>query len=100
MIIRSNGPGRARTQPRDSHVGSFSNEDLEIGLCPGGANNVVVDDASIGDRVDCSICGEKLEVISLHPVDFDYAFEDEEWEDFEEEDGEDSDEVRDRDRDD
>jgi len=34
----------------------------------------------VGDLIECPECGEALEVISLKPLEFDYAFDDEDWE--------------------
>jgi lysine biosynthesis protein LysW len=90
MTIRGNGQGRARSPHGDWQVGGHSAVGLERGVCPGCGSSIALSGATIGDRVDCRECGETLEVISLHPIDLDYAFDDEDWEDFE-------DEERDRD---
>lgn len=37
-----------------------------------------------GDHIYCPECGEELEVISLRPLELDYAFHDEDWEEEEE----------------
>lgn len=33
----------------------------------------------LGTRIECSECGTLLEVISLTPLELDYAVDDEEW---------------------
>lgn len=39
----------------------------------------------VGGSIKCPECGVKLEVISLNPLEFDYALEDEDWTEEEEE---------------
>jgi lysine biosynthesis protein LysW len=34
----------------------------------------------LGKPIECPECGVMLEVISLNPLEFDYALEDEDWE--------------------
>jgi lysine biosynthesis protein LysW len=46
-------------------------------MCPGYGSSIALHDATVGDHVDCARCGERLEVIGLHPIDLDYTFEDE-----------------------
>lgn len=41
--------------------------------------------AKLGDNVECPECGTMLEVISLKPLELDYALGDEDWEEWEEE---------------
>jgi lysine biosynthesis protein LysW len=69
-------------------MGGYAEGDLERAVCPGCGNSITFNDAAVGDRVDCGECGEKLEVISLYPIDLDYAFEDGDWQEFEDEDWE------------
>jgi lysine biosynthesis protein LysW len=53
--------------------------------CPGCGSTVVLSKGvKVGDRIDCE-CGEELEVISLKPLELDYAFDDEDWEEAEDE---------------
>jgi lysine biosynthesis protein LysW len=65
---------------------------LERGVCPGCGSSLALSDATLGGRVDCGECGEKLEIISLHPIDLDYALEDGDWQEFEDEDWEEEEE--------
>jgi lysine biosynthesis protein LysW len=83
MTIRGNGRGSIRPPYRDWSTDGYPEGDLERGVCPGCGDSITFNDAAVGDRVDCGECGEKLEVISLSPIDLDYAFEDEDWQDFE-----------------
>lgn len=54
--------------------------------CPGCENPIVLGKKmKLGARIECPECGELLEVISLEPIELDYAFEDEGWEEEEEE---------------
>jgi lysine biosynthesis protein LysW len=39
----------------------------------------------MGEHIECRECGALLEVISLNPLELDYALEDEDWDDWEEE---------------
>jgi len=47
--------------------------------CPGCESTIALSGAKVGDRMDCPECGEKLEVISVKPLELDYAFDDEDW---------------------
>jgi lysine biosynthesis protein LysW len=85
MTVRSNGPGSARPRLGDWLTDGVFAGDLEGTVCPGCGGLIQLTDPTPGDRIDCPDCGEKLEVISLHPIDLDYAFEDEDWQDFEDE---------------
>jgi len=54
--------------------------------CPACGNSIEVGkEAKQGDRIECLECGELLEVISLKPLELDYALEGGEWEEWEEE---------------
>ena len=54
--------------------------------CPECGNPVQLSkDVKLGTLTTCPECDCLLEVISLHPIDLDYAFGDEEWEEEEEE---------------
>ena len=39
---------------------------------------------ALGEHIECRECGVMLEVISLNPLELDYALEDENWEEWEE----------------
>ena len=59
--------------------------------CPMCGENIRVSSGrKAGDRLECPECGEALEVISLKPLELDYAVDDEdredEWEEEEEND--------------
>lgn len=55
--------------------------------CPGCGHIVKLGSkVEVGERLDCPECGETLEVISLRPLELDYAFDDEGWEGSEDED--------------
>lgn len=43
----------------------------------------------LGQFVECPECGMALEVISIKPLELDYAFEEEDWDDWDEEEEED-----------
>ncbi len=55
-------------------------------LCPECDNPILLGkNVKLGMLTTCPECDCLLEVISLSPLDLDYAFEDEEWEEEEEE---------------
>jgi lysine biosynthesis protein LysW len=59
---------------------------VKMARCPECGNPIEVSkDVKLGANVECPECGTILEVISLKPLDLDYAFGDEEWEEWEEE---------------
>ena len=54
--------------------------------CPGCGYLInLKEGVNVGARTGCPECGELLEVISLKPLELDYAFSDEDWEEEEEE---------------
>lgn len=54
----------------------------------------------LGQRVTCPFCQEALEVVELKPLELDYVYEDEEYEDYVEYEDEDGDDDVDDDFDD
>jgi len=51
-------------------------------LCPECDQKIVVNRPRMGQRIICSSCEAELEVISVHPLELDWAdFEDEDWDD-------------------
>lgn len=56
-------------------------------FCPECGARIVLgaEEVELGQCIDCPECGTPLEVISIHPLDLDYAIESWEWEDEEEE---------------
>jgi lysine biosynthesis protein LysW len=51
-----------------------------MAYCPECESMIVLDKGvKLGTHIECSECGTMLEVISLKPLELDYAFEDEEW---------------------
>jgi lysine biosynthesis protein LysW len=46
----------------------------------------------LGKSIECPECGVVLEVISLNPLEVDYALEDDDWEEYEDDDWDDDDE--------
>ncbi len=92
MTVRGNGRGATRSRFSDWQIGGYDGTaGQERGVCPGCGSSIALSVAAVGDRIDCGECGEKLEVISLHPIDLDYAFEEEDWENFEDEEDSDDD---------
>jgi lysine biosynthesis protein LysW len=54
---------------------------VEMVWCPGCGNSIEVSKkAKLGAVIECQECGAMLEVISLTPIELDYALGDEEWE--------------------
>jgi lysine biosynthesis protein LysW len=50
--------------------------------CPECGSEVrVARNVKVGDQIECSECGETLEVISTRPIELDYVLEDEDWDD-------------------
>jgi len=66
---------------------------VKTAQCPECDGLVTVDRrAKLGDSLECPECGTMLEVISLHPLELDYALDYEDWEEeWEEEDWEEED---------
>ncbi|MBC8249751.1 MAG: lysine biosynthesis protein LysW [Anaerolineales bacterium] len=57
-----------------------------MALCPECESTIVLSKGvKLGAHIDCPECGAMLEVISLNPLELDYALGDEEWEEEEEE---------------
>jgi len=50
---------------------------MATAFCPECGAKIVLDakKLKLGQRIDCPECGTPLEVISLHPLDLDYASE-------------------------
>jgi len=64
----------------------FEKGGVKMAKCPECGNPVQLSkDVKLGTLITCSECDCLLEVISLNPIDLDYAFEGEEWEEEEEE---------------
>ena len=87
MSVRGNGPGTTRSRHSDWQMVTYGKGNLEMGVCPGCGNTIGLSGVAVRYRVDCPGCGEKLEVVSLRPIDLDYAFDDEDWQDFGDEEG-------------
>jgi len=53
--------------------------------CPGCGHSINLrEGVKVGELVECPECGEPLEVISLKPIELDYAFDGEDEEEGEE----------------
>lgn len=64
---------------------------MPYAICPECDGDVYLkSQPSIGDRVDCPHCETELEVVSLHPVELDWPWDDdeesEEWDDWDDDD--------------
>jgi lysine biosynthesis protein LysW len=56
--------------------------DIQMAQCPECENPIQLSkNVKLGTLTTCPECDCLLEVISLNPLDLDYAFGDEEWED-------------------
>jgi lysine biosynthesis protein LysW len=68
----------------------FEKGDIKMTQCPECESTITLNKkVKLGEYVECPECGMVLEVISLKPLELDYAFEDEDWEDWDEEEEED-----------
>lgn len=89
MTVRVN---RGTSQSQYAHwsmANDIARGGLKVAECPGCEGNIALSKGvKLGERIDCPECGEKLEVISLRPLELDYAFDDEDWEDSGDEDSE------------
>jgi len=64
----------------------FEKGGVKMIRCPGCENPIVLGKkVKLGARIECPECGELLEVISLEPLEIDYALGGEEWEEEDEE---------------
>jgi lysine biosynthesis protein LysW len=58
----------------------------KVTQCPECDSTIVLSTKmKLGEHIECPECGEMLEVISLNPLELDYALGDEDWEEWEEE---------------
>jgi lysine biosynthesis protein LysW len=63
----------------------WEEEDSTMAWCPECDSRIEMGErVKLGTQLECSECGTMLEVISLKPLELDYAVEDEEWEEEEE----------------
>ena len=64
----------------------FEKGGAQMAKCPECGNPIQLGkNVKLGALTTCPECGCSLKVISLNPLDLDYAFEDEEWDDEEDE---------------
>ncbi len=73
-----------------------------MATCPECDFEIDIDEYDVdkGDTLECDNCGERLEVVSLHPIEFEaVADDDDDDDDFEDDEGEDEDEDEDEDDD-
>jgi lysine biosynthesis protein LysW len=64
----------------------FSKGGIRMAQCPECDSTIVLGKGvKLGEYVECHECGTMLEVISLNPLELDYALGDEDWEEWEEE---------------
>jgi lysine biosynthesis protein LysW len=64
----------------------FDRGSVKIARCPECASTVALGKSvKLGEFIECHECGTMLEVISLKPLELDYALGDEDWEELEEE---------------
>jgi len=58
----------------------FEKGGVKMAKCPACEKPIALGkNVKLGARIECPECGELLEVISLKPLDLDYAFGDEDW---------------------
>lgn len=67
----------------------FDRGSVKTARCPECGSTVALDrSVKLGEFIECHECGTTLEVISLKPLEFDYALGDEDWDEEWEEDEE------------
>jgi lysine biosynthesis protein LysW len=59
--------------------------------CPECDAVISVEHPRDGAMIDCHVCGERLEIISVDPFEVDFPLDDDDWEEEEEEEEEDPD---------
>lgn len=53
---------------------------MAVAPCPSCEGQITVpNNAKIGDNVRCPHCYEDLEVIEIHPIELDWAYDEDDW---------------------